>query len=225
MAPSPFPDIKLKKDLTLNEVLPSQIYTIDDFLTTAELKAVLKWTENVRMEEPKPPGKGEAERTAKRGSIESTEIASTISKLLIPYVPKLLPKYGRDLKDLLLSPNIRVYHYPKDSFFDCHYDSPTLDLNSKRLSCWTILIYLTNVDKGGNTIFYTNTHDPTPSKSKKSSTKSKSKGGAEQVISVEPKSGRLLLHWHGLKNGGCLKHEGEKVEKGDKWVFRTDILA
>ncbi|WWC65995.1 uncharacterized protein I303_108617 [Kwoniella dejecticola CBS 10117] len=228
MAAGRLPEITLKPDLAINTVLPSQIYTIDDFFSSAEVKAVRRWTDSVVMEDPKPAGKGAAERTARRGSLDSPDIAAILLNLLLPYIPQLSPAYTPTSKDgrPLLSPNIRVYHYPAKSYFRCHYDSPTLDPASRRLSCWTILIYLSDV-QGGATAFYTSTHDTRDSKNSNAKLRSKTNKGLsdEKKISVEPKAGRMLLHWHGMKNGGCLKHEGEEVVKGDKWVLRTDLLA
>jgi hypothetical protein len=59
----------------------------------------------------------------------------------------------------------------------------------------------------------------------KSSAEEKDKGDSQHSISIEPKQGRLLLHWHGVAKGGCMLHEGEEVLQGDKWVLRTDVLA
>ncbi|WRT69816.1 uncharacterized protein IL334_006807 [Kwoniella shivajii] len=225
MAPPPFPNLKPKSNLTLNAILPSQIYTVDDFLSATEIKAIRTWIEGVVMEEPKPPGKGEAERTARRGSINSPDIASIVLRMLLPYIPLLSPLYKSSSP--ALSPNIRIYHYPRQTYFRCHYDSPTLDPTSKRLSCWTILIYLSDCT-GGGTTFHLSTHDTGSANKKKNKPNAitkKADNAEGEKVTVEPKAGRLLLHWHGMSGGGCLKHEGKEVEQGDKWVFRTDILA
>ncbi|KAI5922307.1 hypothetical protein F4810DRAFT_711671 [Camillea tinctor] len=68
-----------------------------------------------------------------------------------------------------LNPNIRIYRYSKNQFFDCHYDdanlvtlppgtkSSTEGIQAK--TTWTLLLYLTSSAEGltgGETIFYPN---------------------------------------------------------------------
>ncbi|WVF68388.1 hypothetical protein IAT40_003153 [Kwoniella sp. CBS 6097] len=224
--PPPFPSLKPKPDLPLTTILPSQIYIVDDFLSQAELKAVRSWTEGVIMEDPKKPGKGEAERTARRGALDSPDIAAILLRMLEPYLPRLSPRYTAS--SAALSPNIRVYHYPAGTYFRSHYDSPTLDARTRRLSCWTVLVYLSSDVKGGGTSFYTGTHDTggsTKKKGKKNGKDASIGTGGGGKVTVEPKAGRLLFHWHGMSGGGCLRHEGDEVISGDKWVLRTDVLA
>ncbi len=69
----------------------------------------------------------------------------------------------------------------------------------------TLLLYLTGVASGGETVFY------------------RSKG-RPPVLSVTPEPGLALLHAQGAR---CLLHEGRPVGKGggEKWVLRSDILA
>ena len=60
-----FPKITPKPHLQVKEDLPGQIYTIDGFLSDAELANVLRWAQMTTMKDPTKPGKGEAERTAR----------------------------------------------------------------------------------------------------------------------------------------------------------------
>ncbi|WVR07965.1 hypothetical protein IAU60_005008 [Kwoniella sp. DSM 27419] len=219
MAPPPFPHLKPKPNLALVEILPSQIYIVDDFFSAAELKGVKSWSDGVELEGPKKPGKGEAERTASRAAMHSPDIAAILLRMLEPFLPRLKPAYTARPA---LSPNIRLYHYPQGTYFRAHYDSPTPDAETRRLSCWTVLVYLSSGVNGGGTSFYPHTHD---TGSKKVRGKAHQKPGTENKVTVEPKAGRLLLHWHGMSGGGCLRHEGDEVISGDKWVLRTDVLA
>ncbi|OXG22967.1 hypothetical protein C367_03895 [Cryptococcus neoformans Ze90-1] len=217
--PSNFPPVQPKPKLEVREVLPNQIYTVDDFFSPSELRAVLAWAQSLELEGPKKPGKGEAERTGRRASLHSSEIASSLLPLISPFLPSLSPPYTSQPG---ISPNIRVYHYPPHTFFGQHYDMPQLDLASRRLSCWTVLVYLSDGVTGGGTTFYP--HEETGKKGKKGS-KTGFKYGQKGKVTVEPKAGRMLLHWHGVSGGGCMKHEGDEVLSGDKWVLRTDVLA
>lgn len=63
---SAFPQITAKPHLQLKEDLPGQIYTIDGFLSDAEQATVLRWAQMTTMKDPTKPGKGEAERTARK---------------------------------------------------------------------------------------------------------------------------------------------------------------
>ncbi|KAI0011394.1 hypothetical protein F4779DRAFT_615637 [Xylariaceae sp. FL0662B] len=116
-----------------------------------------------------------------------------------------------------LNPNIRIYRYCKDQYFDAHYDDSNLVTlpNSTEGSgsidtrtTWTLLLYLTSSVEGcigGDTVFYP--HDRRSSK---------------EEIAVAPETGLLLLHKHG---DDCLLHEGRQVTAGEKWIIRTDLCV
>jgi len=60
-----FPRINGKPHAHLKEDLPGQIYTIDGFLSPQEVVNIRKWGESIGLQDPVPPRKGEAERTAR----------------------------------------------------------------------------------------------------------------------------------------------------------------
>ena len=75
---------------------------------------------------------------------------------------------------------------------------------------FTLLIYLTGIEDGvvgGETAFYPHGL-PSP--------KSKNKG-----IVVPLQRGAAVIHRHGAD---CMVHEGLVVEKGEKWVLRSDVM-
>ncbi|KAI1348036.1 hypothetical protein F5Y01DRAFT_328874 [Xylaria sp. FL0043] len=113
-----------------------------------------------------------------------------------------------------LNPNVRVYRYSKNQFFDCHYDDYNLvdvpsddgsqDIPAK--TTWTVLLYLTSAADGvlgGETVFYPN-----------------DRKSAREELAIAPETGMLLLHKHG---DNCLLHEGREVTGGEKWIIRTDL--
>ncbi|ODV60867.1 uncharacterized protein ASCRUDRAFT_76225 [Ascoidea rubescens DSM 1968] len=109
------------------------------------------------------------------------------------------------------NPQIRIYRYSKNQFFEKHYDESVkcsvLDSEKSKVkgkTKWTLLIYLTGDEeiRGGGTMFY----DPENSSS---------------CINVHPKKGMALFHKHG---DDCLLHEAERVHQGEKWVLRTDLV-
>lgn len=107
-----------------------------------------------------------------------------------------------------LNPQLRLYRYTSGHFFGKHYDesvecSLASDPAQKGRTKWTLLIYLSGGDElqGGATIFYPEGRDATP-------------------LKVQPQKGTALLHKHG---DDCLKHEGELVKAGIKWILRSDV--
>jgi len=112
-----------------------------------------------------------------------------------------------------LSDNIRIYRYSTGQYFDKHFDDSNdvefLDIEAKTKikgrTTWTLLIYLSSKQtgcEGGETVFY-----PV--------------GNTEGIV-VDLQVGLALLHRHGEE---CLQHEGRKVDAGEKWVIRSDLVV
>jgi hypothetical protein len=108
-----------------------------------------------------------------------------------------------------LNPQLRIYRYTKGHHFGQHYDESVIcPLDSKSTTKgktgWTLLIYLTGDNEfvGGGTIFYTDERGSEP-------------------LNIHPSKGMALLHKHG---DDCLRHEGELVKSGVKWILRSDLV-
>lgn len=98
-----------------------------------------------------------------------------------------------------LNPNLRFYRYRPGQRFGRHIDE-SVELGAGRFTAYTLLVYLSSVPRGGETIFY--------------------KRG-RRVAAVAPQLGTALLHRHWPD---CLEHEGAAVLEGDKWILRSDVV-
>ncbi|KAI0445806.1 hypothetical protein F4803DRAFT_108241 [Xylaria telfairii] len=165
---------------------------------------------------PGRPKRGEATRVNDRFQTDDAKFAQKLwlgtglkDAVLDPAVKHL---WGGEVVGL--NPNVRVYRYSKNQFFDCHYDDYNLidvpcDDESKSIpakTTWTALLYLTSAADGvlgGETVFYPNDR----------------KLAREELV-IAPETGMLLLHKHG---DNCLLHEGREVTGGQKWIIRTDL--
>ncbi|GAA5849934.1 hypothetical protein JCM8547_000957 [Rhodosporidiobolus lusitaniae] len=189
------------------------ILIADNFFSKKTREAFLKVAQSIPLDPPKPPEKGMAERTGERFVFEDDEFAQRLWRdsglaqafegaSSRPGVP------GRNGKRAVgLYGTCKIYKYGEGSFFAPHYDD---EYQYKGASSeWTLLIYLTGKEDGvvgGETAFY-----PSPTR----------KGGNGPAIVPELRAGRALLHRHGQQ---CTLHEGRKVEKGVKWVLRSDVM-
>ncbi|KAB8229994.1 uncharacterized protein BDW43DRAFT_287074 [Aspergillus alliaceus] len=207
-------------DLTLDPLLPDQIYLIPNFFTANLCKAYVSFLATLPLTTtPGKPKKGEAVRVNDRFQIQDERLAESLwsetalKDLVMDGHGKRSMKETWGGEPLGLNGNIRIYRYSKGQFFAQHYDdSNTLTFSSPAhpsqtaRTTWTLLIYLTTCT-GGETIFYPEStrgnRNPDP-------------------ISVAPVTGMALLHRHGDR---CLLHEGNEVSGGEKWVLRSDLVV
>ncbi|KAI1123904.1 hypothetical protein F5Y10DRAFT_41401 [Nemania abortiva] len=167
---------------------------------------------------PGRPKRGEATRVNDRFQINDAQFAQRLwlqtglRDIVMDASVKHL--WGGDVVGL--NPNVRIYRYSQNQFFDCHYDDSNLvEIPShdgsgtiRAKTTWTALLYLTSAADGvvgGETVFYP--HD--------------CKSSREELV-VAPETGMLLLHKHG---DNCLLHEGREVTAGQKWIIRTDLCV
>ncbi|KAI0423096.1 hypothetical protein F5X98DRAFT_3540 [Xylaria grammica] len=168
---------------------------------------------------PGRPRRGEATRVNDRFQLQDAQLAQRfwlqtgLKDVVLEDSVKFL--WGGEVVGL--NPNVRVYRYSRNQFFDCHYDDYNLvdvpsDDGSKDFirakTTWTVLLYLTSAADGvlgGETVFYPN-----------------DRKSAQEELVIAPETGMLLLHRHG---DNCLLHEGREVVAGQKWIIRTDLCV
>eukprot|EP00051_Salpingoeca_urceolata_P012984 m.162406 g.162406 ORF g.162406 m.162406 type:complete len:162 (-) comp17663_c0_seq4:26-511(-) len=148
------------------------------------------------------PRKGEAYLDRFNVSFVDPKFSSIIWDRLRQHVPTV---DGREATGLYHK--LRFYKYSKGQRFGQHVDTCVRETEPDRVSEYTLLIYLNGQHdalppvEGGETVFYAT---------------------AKKVLtSFAPCAGSALLHAHGRR---CLMHEGAEVTKGEKYLFRSDIM-
>lgn len=186
-----------------------QLWIIDDFLSSREctwLKSMAIKKGLTRSKVTPYPGeeKGKTRKSFTYILKESTQKTIVTIEKRIEEFTKIPLENGEDLQ---------ITYYPTGGYFHPHYD---IDLNAKtglhdRIA--TILIYLNDVEEGGETLF------------------------PDIGINIVPKKGRAIL-WYNFKNipgpnsGSELiltlpktlipetesYHSGTPIKKGEKWI-------
>uniref|UniRef100_A0A2N9HNA4 Prolyl 4-hydroxylase alpha subunit domain-containing protein n=1 Tax=Fagus sylvatica TaxID=28930 RepID=A0A2N9HNA4_FAGSY len=192
---------------------------VQNFFTAAESKEFIKAAESIGfVHQGSPdPTEGDAYRDKDRISVNDSVLAETIWETG-------LHKLFSDIKiggkvAVGLNPNIRFYRYTVGQCFGQHYDA-IIDLGEGKSTRFTLLVYLNGgpKPKAKNDLSSSNDHSSEPLV------------GGETVFydsrnaivaEVAPTEGMALLHLHGDK---CMMHEARNVEKGVKYVFRSDIV-
>lgn len=140
-------------------------------------------------------------RDNSRCLIKNEELRLELEKLIMPFVPKTLPiiKPGgviEQVEFLRLSGNFRFYKYEKSQKFKKHRDGNVQEEGG--VSRVTILIYLNDVEQGGETNICDRMLD--------------------KPVMVKPEEGKMLMFNHSLL------HSGEELLDGIKYVLRTDLI-
>ncbi|PON69946.1 Prolyl 4-hydroxylase, alpha subunit [Parasponia andersonii] len=213
-----WPVIKPKPNLQIVRLKDSDLFTVQNFLTSVESKAFIKAAEAIGFAHQGSlgPTKGEACRDNDRISVNDPLLADTI------WVSGLNQLFS-DIKirgkvAVGLNPNIRFYRYKVGQRFGRHIDE-SVNIGEGKHTHYTLLIYLSgSVCKGKNDL-----------KNSKDSPSEPLVGGEtvfygsrnSVVAEVAPAEGMALLHIHGDK---CMLHEARNVTKGVKYVFRSDVV-
>ncbi|KAM7491680.1 hypothetical protein LguiA_034601 [Lonicera macranthoides] len=214
-----WPIIKPKTNLRITRLKETDLFTVQNFLTSAESKAFVKAAESMGFAHQGSlgPTYGEAYRDNDRISVTDPVLAdalweSGLNKLFSDFKIRGKVAVG-------LNPNIRIYRYTVGQRFGRHIDE-SADLGDGKRTHYTLLIYLSgggleNKSKtdsnnlqdssieplvGGETVFY---------------------GPRNNLVAeVSPTEGMALVHIHGDK---CMLHEARNVTKGVKYVLRSDV--
>ncbi|KAL9409584.1 hypothetical protein AB3S75_047905 [Citrus x aurantiifolia] len=216
---SKWPIIKPKQDLRVSLLKDTDLFTVQNFFTSAESKAFVKAAEAMGFvhQGSLGPLNGEAYRDNDRISVNDPVLAETVWE-------SGLNKLFTDIKirgkvAVGLNPNIRFYRYKVGQRFGQHIDE-SVNLGDGKRTHYTLLIYLSGGLKakakndssnhndssseplvGGETVFY---------------------GSRNKLVAeVAPIEGMALLHIHGDK---CMLHEARNVVKGVKYIFRSDVV-
>lgn len=146
-------------------------------------------------------------RNNERQIIDNQEIANIVFSQIKKYVPHQIQieGIGKDEKGTWelrkLNDRIRVCRYKAGQYFNKHLDG--VHYRSRTIqSKLTFMIYLNDNEdyRGGRTLFFNSKEDDTI------------------IESFEPDAGDLIIFDHNLW------HSGEKVEQGEKYILRSDIL-
>lgn len=132
-------------------------------------------------------------RNNSRVLLTDEEIRLKLEDALVPYAPKVMPGQ-RKLAGV--STHFRVYKYEPGQQFKKHRDGNQVYDNG--IALITILVYLNEAGQGGETLL--------------------SDRSLPGLVTVYPKTGRVLMFDH------ALMHSGEPLVAGLKYVLRTDIL-
>lgn len=104
-------------------------------------------------------------------------------------------------KLLGLNPKIRLCRYSPGQYFNKHLDGVHYESSSEQ-SKLTFMIYLNGQEdfEGGNTLFYAD------------------EAGDQVIAKYSPQKGDLMIFDH------TLWHAGSRVEKGEKYILRSDLM-
>mmetsp|Transcript_15122 Transcript_15122/g.17650 ORF Transcript_15122/g.17650 Transcript_15122/m.17650 type:complete len:260 (-) Transcript_15122:70-849(-) len=208
------PNKTVRVEVLCKDLYEGKIFVLENCFVEEECNSWIQIGEKVGYAEAKHAATaGYALRDNGRLAIHSDYIASYLWLRLKELVPKT---YG-NCTAYGLSPNIRLYRYHVGQRFGKHIDESCKDESSGAWSKYTVLLYLNGTEEecavidedslktlvGGDTVFY------------------KGSSGTKECVRVVPKAGSVLLHEHGEE---CMIHEGARVEKGVKFLLRTDVL-
>ena len=129
-------------------------------------------------------------RNNERVIFDDVELMALVESRLRPDLPESIHGW----RYVGLNERVRCYRYRPGMRFGPHQDGAFERTEDER-SFYTLLVYLNEVSKGGDTVFF-----------------------VKPEVRVSPAVGKALLFQHPLV------HEGEEVLDGVKYVLRSDLM-
>jgi hypothetical protein len=176
------------------------VFLIHDFFTPAECEAAIARAESAGFEEATITSMGGAVmnkgiRNNARLMVDDVELTARLFERARP----LLPEHPLSRWQVTgFNERWRYYRYDPGERFAPHYDGSFVRGEDEK-SLLTFMIYLNDDFAGGETNFYFLSEEP--------------------YLSVRPVRGQVLVfvHWK--------LHEGAAVQRGRKYVLRTDVMC
>ena len=176
------------------------VFVLHDFLWSDECVALIRRSEGLSYETGTVGGfVAEEIRNNERVLVDDKALADTLFNRAAPWLPAVVE--SRHL--VRFNERWRFYRYRPGQTFQPHRDGSYLSLETYEKSEVTFLIYLNDDMAGGETRFFAD---------------------MEQVarscpyLTVRPMRGAALVFLHSIW------HEGAVVQKGEKYVLRTDVM-
>lgn len=199
--------LKKKTSLKVSRMdLDTDIFLIQGLLSPSESRYIITAAESKGFEHQSSPGGAlYAYRNHYRQQVHSSKIASQLWETtgLKDVFLKTIMSNKQEHGVVGLNPCIRLYRYGVGERFGKHIDDSCEVEEMNGRTEYTVLVYLSNVDDGGETVFYNER--------------------GRCVASVSPVEGLCLIHRHG--EDVCLEHEALQVNKGIKYVLRSDVVC
>lgn len=186
--------------------LTDEIFVIEEFLSPEECRRYIDWSETNGYEDAlvsSPSGhvlRADV-RNNQRVIFDSPELAAELwerAEDLMP--PDVEDAESECYHPIGLNERLRFYRYDPGEQFDWHQDFPFERENNQR-SFWTLMIYLNDGFKGGETSFEDSYSD-----------------APFDPFHVSPRAGMALCFAHHVY------HKGEPILRGRKYVLRTDVM-
>lgn len=181
-----------------------QIWTVEDFFTPEECRAVIARGEALGFDEaPITTARGmvmnKETRNNERAMFDDAPFAAELFERVRPHVPAELrerhtPPEVPAWEACGLNERLRIYRYHPGQRFRPHFDGSFVRETDVEESALTFMVYLDDDFVGGATVFH------------------------DDGVVIVPRTGMALFFHHPIL------HEGRTVERGVKHVLRSDVM-